>query len=100
MWKHFHMLSSTRQHPVVLSRRPNHADLSVLTVELYEKWYGLIVVHPSGAMQEIPFPTSETMTPYVDHVPNPQVVKAYADANNLYIDELALELIVGRWNLR
>lgn len=111
---------SPRGKPVVISRRPKRKERSVFTVELYEKWYGLIIVHPGGSMEEIPFPTLESfddgvgkiantvgeifgedvMTPYVDHIPNPHVVKQFAKAKDYYLDELAFELMTGRWALR
>lgn len=94
------MFTSSRGNLLVLSKRP--LDRPVITVELYSKWYGLYLVYPEGSIEEIPFPESEgrlDVSDYVDHVPNPKVVVWFAEKNNFYLDELALELIVGRWEL-
>lgn len=69
----------------------------VLTVELSNKWYELYLIYPDGKIESVFFPTSEKDTSFVDHVPNPRVVQEYARKKGYWIDDLALELIVGRW---
>lgn len=76
---------------------------AVLTVELYTKWYTLFLVHPDDSVSEVMFPSSNNYTngeaPYVDHAPNPNVVERFARACDYDIDELAFELMVGRWEI-
>lgn len=73
-----------------------------LTVELYPKWYNLHLVMPSGQVTEIqyfalrPRPNGPA---YVDHVPNPASVSDLVHVCKWEMDELAFELIVGRWAL-
>lgn len=74
-----------------------------VTVELYEKWYELFLVRSTREDPEpisfdrlVPF-VVEGESAYVDHVPNPNVVRVFALANNYELDEIAEELIVGRW---
>lgn|GEM_PF-5923685 len=75
-----------------------------VTVERYQKWYGLIVVEPlkPRMTQEVPFPewieSSHLLPPaWVDHVPNPFAVLAWARANGFYVDLCALGAMQERW---
>lgn len=83
-----------------------------LTVEMADKWYGLIMVTfdlntATRRIEEIPFPGVDAcheigcaLTPhYVDHVPNPKVVRAYADFHDYELPALVEELLWGRWVL-
>ena len=76
-------------------------DRTVLTVELADKWYGLQLVRPDLSVEEIPFPTDlhpdGPRPAYVDHVPNPLVVRGLALKRGYSIPDLADELMVGRW---
>ena len=80
-------------------------DVPVLTVENFAKWYGLYLVHPDGRVEEIDFGVLEDaarklgVSPYVDHVPRPEVVEATASARGWILDEASREVIVGRWRL-
>lgn len=102
-------LYSPRGHFVLLSGWPKHKDV-VVTVEVYMKWCGLILVRsalpsldgiPSlgPRVEEVPFPESKTLTPYIDHAPNPVVVEHWADEQGYMLEELALEMMIGRWQL-
>lgn len=77
----------------------------VVTVELSVKWYSLFVVSPGpgGGVKEVPFPDMGDYdlfgSSYVDHVPNPRHVMRWAAQEGYYVDELALELMIGRWEL-
>ncbi len=74
------------------------SDLPILTIELYIKWYTLYKVFPDGTFEKVTFPDCDEHQPSsVDHVPNPKAVKKFADDNNLILDELAYEIMVGRW---
>lgn len=81
-------------------------DLTIpmLTVRHVEKWYGLVLVSVSGNLIPVKFdeleaycPKSES--PFRDHVPNPVAVINMVNANKWQISVLAMELIIGRWEL-
>lgn len=80
-------------------------SLPVLTVELCCKWYSLYPVHGCAGVEAVDFgllePTAAALnvSAYCDHVPNPVVVQAFAEAQGWHLDELAEELIVGRWEI-
>lgn len=95
-------LMSPRGKPLVLT--DDLPSVPVLTVELYTKWYGLYLVDPSGKIEELSFPEDlgsgpTGIMPYCDHVPNPEVVLRFAKAHGYQLDELAAELLVGRWEI-
>lgn len=97
-----HHLISKRGHKIIYT---NSAMTDVVvTVELAEKWYGLILVPPESARgwepMEVSFPDGDGVIPsFVDHVPNPVIVKLWAEKMNYYLDEIAYELMVGRWEI-
>jgi hypothetical protein len=70
----------------------------ILTVELAAKWYELHVVHASGVVEPRPF---ADLGPggWIDHVPIPAAVERLAAREGWFVDEVALELITGRWEL-
>jgi hypothetical protein len=82
-------------------------NVSVVTVELYVKWYSLHVIRRIGdefVIEEVPFPDDiefckSNESAFVDHVPNPRVVARWATANGHVVDELAMELMIGRWEI-
>lgn len=76
-------------------------DAPLITVEIYPKWYELFVIHPDGGIEALLFHELDDGegTTYVDHCPNPRKVEAYAEKHGMYVDEIALELIAGRWVL-
>jgi hypothetical protein len=45
-----------------------------LTLEIYQKWYNLYVIHPDGRVEELDFAELDDRkgTPFCDHVPNPR----------------------------
>lgn len=95
---------SKREIPLLWMRKVTGAP--VLTVENYVKWYALFLIYPGDALAEIYFGRlSQTKycrsgeTPFCDHVPNPVVTRRFAEANGFYMDENALEMIIGRWEL-
>jgi len=97
---HAIVLSDSRHIPVEQS----HDNETTLTVELYGKWYGLILYYPvtgeEGEMyEELDFGVlADYCNPYFsDHCPNPRAVERFAAAKGYYLDPLAYELIVGRW---
>lgn len=103
------MYFSEREHPLVCTQYPRDIGRPVLTVELYPKWYGLQLISIDGSVNELPFPDraslksafaqglDDTEAAFVDHVPNPIYVMRWASQEGHHLDELALELIIGRW---
>ena len=92
---------SHRGHAVFTDPRSGSTDIE-LTVEDYDKWYGLQVLHPNGAIEEIPFISDPNLALgigpcYRDHVPNPYVTERYAQVQGWHIPERAWEVMVGRW---
>jgi hypothetical protein len=91
---------STRGYQLVDT--PNHSS-KLLTVELYHKWYELVLLNPDGSTEVIPFPDDKYAprgeSAYRDHVPNPRAVQQYAEEHDLEIGEFALELMIGRWHI-
>lgn len=107
---------SPRGHLLAVSVLP--IAMSVLTVELYSKWYSLFLVELTAELSLVPSPfkVSEVAFPewgpgydypdlrewtsgYVDHCPSPVAVMQLAKQKGWAIDELAMELIVGRWEM-
>ncbi len=93
---------SPRGRALLLRTIPRSGDKPVLTAECYSKWYSLFLVyriHDEVAIDEVPFPEDATgkLTPYIDHVPNPLVVDAWAKEKGYELDELAVEIMIGRW---
>lgn len=90
---------SDRSIPLVYNYPPGREP--VLTIENYLKWYCLYRVDPSGKVTKIAFPDmgnhAELGEPYGDHVPNPAHVARYVKKHNLYMDQNAWNMIVGRW---
>lgn len=78
-----------------------------LTVENYCKWYELHLVRPDGRVEEVSFEQLDDLanklglrgSAYVDHVPNPEVVQELADENEWDVDDVSMEVMVGRWQL-
>jgi hypothetical protein len=103
-------LRSKRDNPIVFCSVLG--ALPVLTVELCAKWYGFVLVRDGSPpiVEEVPFPNdddvrelvkkgllSRGLVPYVDHVPNPRVVELFAEMRGYYLDEVAYEMMIGRW---
>lgn len=93
---------SGRGVPLVWVTRPLR-DRAVLTVENYTKWYSLFLIHPNGAVEEVPFPDDKwargNESAFCDHVPNPNAVQRFAADKGYGIDDQAYEMMVGRWEL-
>ena len=85
------------------TERPT-GGLTVLTVELYEKWYGLYLVNDAGASVRLDLDLLDEHTPegqiaVADHVFNPIAVERLAEAEGWLLPALAHELLIGRWEL-
>ena len=82
-----------------------------ITIELSDKWYSLFIVRPSldyfcksHQIEVLNYhalvcEANKDRTLFVDHVPNPEAVEAYAESRGMEINALALELMHGRWLL-
>jgi hypothetical protein len=111
-------VKSLRGYEVVLTSLLFEAwSVPVVTVELSSKWYGILVVWGDRAdrakrglpvfhgeadavhIKEVPFPSLQvgSQVSYVDHVPNPLTVRAWAEEQGYHVDEVAFEIMVGRW---
>lgn len=91
--------TSARGHLLVYQGEPGVC--TIVTVENYEKWYGLHLVRSGKPVEEIPFPDEslETGVPHVDHVPNPRAVLRMAQRFGFVIDPQSYEMMVGRWEM-
>jgi hypothetical protein len=97
-------LRSSRDHQLVWSSIITLGVLPTVTVELYVKWYSLFVVrigYDDVVLEEVPFPGDEYCEAgesyCADHAPNPTVVARWAAKHGYDVDELAMELMIGRW---
>lgn len=84
------------------------AGTPILTVYATTKWYALVLVKavlPGGRLdfEEVYYDELEKGfnfdrgSAFVDHDPNPDAVRALADKRLWAIDDLAEEIIEGRW---
>lgn len=106
------LLKNERGHALLITGRIDTGK-PILTVELYVKWYTLYLVKKEfnkGSRWEwlkvykVYYHQLDNYRPmdqptYVDHVPNPLAVRNFADAMGFTLDELAEELIEGRWHI-
>lgn len=102
-------LVTPRGHKLALVTLPVEGAC-IVTVELYVKWYELWLVacaQDHWTLESVPLFHNEYeqiaarlgMSAAVDHVPNPEVVRAWCDEKGYELDALAEELMVGRWRL-
>ena len=94
------MLLSDHGHPLVYQGEPWTSP--IITVENYIKWYTLYMVMPDGEIRSLCYtglvlPEGSQESLFCDHVPNPKAVAYTAMKNNMYVDEVSFEAIVGRW---
>jgi len=87
--------------PLVYAGPPERVP--VLTIENSPKWYGFHLVMPDGSLKVVHFGCLEEaagergVPPYVDHVPNPEVVPLVASRQGWILDSESYEMMVGRW---
>jgi hypothetical protein len=97
-------IRSRRLYNLVLSTKYEWVT-PVLTVELYTKWYELFLIakmQGSLHLYAVHYGHLEDYCPegqsaFRDHVPNPLAVRNFADAKDYHLDELADDLLMGRW---
>tara|TARA_Y100001956_G_scaffold82973_1_gene107794 strand:- start:188203 stop:190527 length:2325 start_codon:yes stop_codon:yes gene_type:complete len=88
---------SSRDHRLIAKET---LDKPVLTCESYTKWYNLYLLNPDGSVTEInglDLGEYYDGQAWIDHIYNPEAVRAYCEAKDYYLDEQSYELIVGRW---
>ena len=92
----------------LLTLSSNLSPQPVLTVEISSKWYSLFLIHGDRSIEQIDFGYLSEIwddhpdrprfgSAYVDHCPNPHAVELLADQKDWWLDDLAYELIWGRW---
>ena len=80
------------------------SDGVVLTMECYCKWYEMFLVH-TDKIVSVGFTVlfdprfCKEESAICDHAPNPRAVRRYAAANGYHLDNEALEMMIGRWEL-
>lgn len=93
---------SDRDIPLIVTHGAHESPIhNLLTAELYVKWYSLFFVS-DGAVTPVHFHELESFAPkgestFVDHIPNPRAIEAYAEFFDLRVDPLFLEVAHGRW---
>jgi hypothetical protein len=96
-------LYSPDGHPIACALGTPTPKVATIAVELIYKWYHLILIKPDGAIEKMEFPDmglyEDLGSPWLDHCPNPAHVVAYAREHDYYVDNMSLELIIGRWTL-
>lgn len=94
-------MGSPNAHPLI--RSVSSDKYPVLTVEQYIKWYNLWVVHPGGEVTAVDFPYDldlpDNECVVGDHCVNPRAFVLLANANEWYVDPVALEVVIGRWEM-
>ena len=103
------IIVSDRNIPLILMSSAFNYKKPVLTVEAYSKWYCLYLIEDMGTeywvsrveyhdiQNYINTEMEGCVNAYVDHVPNPDAVVAYAEDKDYHLDGLADDLIAGRW---
>lgn len=96
---------SDHNHPVVRFNEPAADRWPIITCEFYSKWYSLYIWWPDGNLLKLEYHeidedigAEHSICAFVDHVPNPKAVELYAEKHGYVIDELAHDLITGRWH--
>lgn len=94
--------TSDRGIPLVLLGTPTR---NTLTVENYVKWYDLFIVNSSGVVSKVPREAydkvqvvgNDLITVWSDHAINPVAFQALAEYLGVEVDEVAEEVVIGRW---
>lgn len=73
----------------------------LITVEIAPKWYSLWLIGLNSSPVPIGYDVLEDYrgdeSAYLDHAPNPKAVAAFAAAQGIEVDEMAYEMMIGRW---
>lgn len=81
-------------------------DIPVVTLENYEKWYSIYVLHPDGTVEKVSvddiFEALDRAavgrgSVWVDHYYHPELLKEVARMYNGEVHQTTLELAMGRW---
>lgn len=89
---------------LVLEPRETPCDVPLVCVELKGKWRTLFLLFPDGHVEERDFGyiepyAAKNVAYFVDHVPNPDAVEAWAMAMGYYVDDCSMDMMVGRWQI-
>ena len=76
---------------------PEDGLMDVLCVTLSTKWYSLYLISSDGKIRKYNPPIDEVS--YCDDKWNPKELYKYCEKNDIYIDDIAYELICGRWEI-
>ena len=72
-------------------------ELPILTAELYCKWYTLYLINPDGSIEKYdPYNVDDNIR-VADNLWHPDDIREFVENNNLLMDELFYEILVGRW---
>jgi len=72
-------------------------DNHILTAELYVKWYKLYLIKSDGTIESVDPALEDNEVEYRDNVWEPLSLRKWCDKNNIEMDELFYEILVGRW---
>jgi len=87
---------SDRRIPLIYIGNPDD-KVPILTAELWSKWHTLYLLHPNGEVTSIDPNLEDDSIRYVDNVWNPHDIVRWCKDNNIILDELFYEMLVGRW---
>lgn len=87
----FQTYFSPRGHQLVFIGKP--AEVPIVTIENYHKWYSIYLIMPDGSVQ--PFDLGIEVE-FIDHTPFPGTLYDFAKKLGYYMDEQSYEMMVGR----
>lgn len=87
--------NSQRGYPLIWHGDPPPYG-PILTMEISGKWYEAYIIHCDGSITKADFDGGNDEWLY-DNVPTPKACHRIARRLNIEWDELALEMIAGRW---
>ena len=70
-------------------------EIPLVVVELAQKWYNLFKIMPDGEVLECE--PDDMEVGFRDDVYNPDELQKYCDDNDMYLDIVSYELMLGRW---
>lgn len=99
--EHKHKLYySDRSNPLIATQV---LDVPIVTLENYEKWYCIYLLHPDGTVTKVPLQIIEKVNNnpkralWVDHRYHPELLLRIAKEIGGVADLVTLEIAAGRW---
>lgn len=91
---------SDHYHPLMCNKPSERCP--IITVENYEKWYSVYLLHPDGKVEAVPPEVLELVGCYdngwwYDHVFHPKLLIALAKHYKGWVPDTTLEIVTGRW---